>query len=63
MHLFCYYVNEGGAFVLLPVTIAIVIAAATLAVGLGIGYIGRKVSAEKKIKSAEEEAKRIVADA
>ena len=48
---------------MLPVTIAIVIAAATLAAGLGIGYVGRKVSAEKKIKSAEEEAKRIVADA
>lgn len=39
------------------------VACGTLIIGLGAGYVVRKMSAESKISSAEEEARRIVNDA
>ncbi len=53
--------NEGGAFVLGPITI--IAAVVALVVGAVIGFVLRKMSAEKKIKSAEEESKRILSEA
>ena len=47
----------------IPIWIAIVIAAAMLVVGVGVGVIVRKMSAEKKLGSATEQAKKILEDA
>ena len=47
----------------LSIVVFIVLIAATLAVGLVIGFIIRKMGAEKKIGSAEEQAKKILEDA
>ena len=43
--------------------LAIVLIVAALAIGLALGFILRKIGAEKKIGSAEEQAKKILEDA
>ncbi|MBQ2876380.1 MAG: ribonuclease Y [Clostridia bacterium] len=48
---------------MIAIWIAIVIAAAMLVVGVGVGVIVRKMSAEKKLGSATEQAKKILEDA
>ena len=45
------------------IIITVVIAAASLAIGLFIGYIIRKRTAEAQIGSAEDQAKKILEDA
>ncbi len=48
---------------MISIVVAIIIAAATLVVGLLVGFIARKVMSEKKLGSAEAQAKKILEDA
>ena len=47
----------------MPIPLAIILIAVALIIGVAIGFIVRKVSSEKKVGSAEEQARKILEDA
>ena len=66
-YLFCIYKKiklkfEKGGRTMLPIGLAIGLIAAALALGAVVGFLVRRMIAEKKIGSAEAEAKRILSD-